>query len=305
MNLLILRAFIFKELRTMLRERYQFMGIIVSIIVLASILASVGYQASQASRQSRVVVTPIESMPAAPQTAPTTGLSTAPAATGATPPGETEDWTPPKLAAMRWVFIMGAVGVALLFSMGYLMTAVITSFAGEKEARTMEILLSAPIGDSALFFTKCLSVLIPMVIIGYILLLVPALAGMIMLHSELSHIPIHVGFYALVLSVPPLLLVQAAIVGIGAAISAKSETVKGASQTLGVLFVVLFFGLGYGLPLLFRYTALRAPAIAFVKSSIVLPFAVQYLIMLAVLLIPVVFSFAAGRALFQRDRLLT
>ncbi len=69
--------------------------------------------------------------------------------------------------------------------------------------------------------------------------------------------------------------------------------------------MVLFFGGGYGIPLLIRALHLQAPLAQIAKAWLTWPFACQYGGILLVLAIPAVASLTVGRLLFHRDRLLT
>ena len=120
----------------------------------------------------------------------------------------------------------------------------------------------------------------------------------------LSTLPVNLGFYALVASVPFVLLLEICLVGVGAAISARAQTMKGAGQALGSVVVVVMFSVIYGGPLLINYTPLGRPAHAFFNVFLELPFSLQYLVAFAVLLIPATAFMLLGRAAFQRDRLL-
>ena len=110
----------------------------------------------------------------------------------------------------------------------------------------------------------------------------------------------------LLLGLPALILLQTCIVGLGAAISVKAETMKGAGQTLGVVMTVLIFGLAYGLPMLLRSTpGLQQPLSDAVGQFMTLSFSAQYGLLLAVLAIAAIILLGIGRMLFRRDRMLT
>jgi hypothetical protein len=106
------------------------------------------------------------------------------------------------------------------------------------------------------------------------------------------------------LSFPIILLFQASLVMLGAIISAKADTLKGANQAFGIVVMAVVFGGAYGIPLAVRYTALRGPAIAFATSWLTMPFPLQYLIVLAALALLAGLLTLIARALFRRDKLL-
>jgi len=107
------------------------------------------------------------------------------------------------------------------------------------------------------------------------------------------------------LGLPALILIQACIVGLGAAISVKAETMKGAGQTLGAVLTLLIFGLIYGLPMLFRAVpSIQQPLTEALRSWMQMSFPLQYGLLLAALFIAAALLLSMGRILFRRDRML-
>ncbi|MGE5609554.1 MAG: ABC transporter permease subunit [Bacillota bacterium] len=290
---LVLRAMIVKELRTTLRERQQAWGFAITLLVLGFMSIVLTQKLQPAARAIRMRDVATSTAPTQPATRPsvTQTLSQLP-------------WGYVDPAVIRWICIGFGTAVSLLFAMGYVISATLASFAGEKDTKTLEILLASPITDTNLFVTKCLSVLLPTCVIGYLMLLIPAGLSLVLLRREFAQVPIHVPFHVLVLSLPIILLIEASLVAIGAAISAKAETLKGASQVFGGVCFVIFFGTAYGLPVLITFTGLRNPVIALGKAWITMPFVAQYAILLAALSAVALLFFLIGRSLFRRDRLL-
>lgn len=199
-----------------------------------------------------------------------------------------------------------AAAVSFLFSMGYLISAVLAAFVGEKEARTLEVLLACPLSDRKLYATKCVSVLLPAAAIGYLLAAIVLILVMVFTPAEVATLPPILLLYALVLGLPVIVLPQAFFVGVGAAISAKAETFKGASQAFGGVVMFLVFGIVYGIPmLLYFFPSIRAPAVAFGQKWLAMAFLTQYGSVLLVLAVPAAIALAIGRISFRRDRMLT
>jgi ABC-type Na+ efflux pump permease subunit len=269
---LVLWAMILKELRTTLRERQQLVGLLISVI---SMVAGAAVPAMQSGDNLRKVA------------------------------AEAQHWGVIQMSAARWVLIGMGGAMGLFFTLGYVISAVVVTFAGEKESKTLELVLASPVSSTLLFVGKCIGVIMPSLLIGWSLLLVLAGAAQFFYGPVLARLPIAWAFYLLVLSVPVFALPGLFLVGIGAAVSAKAETAKGAGQVLGAVFFVVFFGGGYGLPLLVRFTRLGPPLLEVGKAWMTWPFAVQYAALLAVLAVPALLSLAMGRLLFHRDRLLT
>jgi ABC-type Na+ efflux pump permease subunit len=284
-NWSLLWVMVLKEIRTTFRERSQVRGIGVSVLVMVLVLGSTLYQAKGRSRHFRPSPT-------------ITKIAHAPARAAQHP-------TMPS-ALLHWMAIGIAVAVGFFFSMGYLMSAVLATFVGEKEAKTLEILLASPLSDGKLFAIKCISALLPSVGIGYAFAVASALLAGIFVPADVIALPARLLLSALVLSLPVLILVQLWFVGIGAAISARAETMKGAGQIFGVVFMVLIFGTAYGVPFLLAFfPSLHSPLLRLGDAWLKLPFATQYGSALLLFGIPAVAFITIGRACFRRDRMLT
>ena len=118
-------------------------------------------------------------------------------------------------------------------------------------------------------------------------------------------VPIGVALHAVVPGVPVMLGTQMIMLGTGVAIPIRSETVKGAGQMFGVVFGVIFFGGGYGLPTLIAFTPLRQPTITLGKYLLEMPFAAQYAAVVLLLALPAGVVLVIVRVLFDRERMLT
>ncbi len=289
----LLRAMTVKEMRTTLREKHQLLGIAVSAIGMVVATAVAGTQLAHGIRHSPIPGATTRAAPAT-QSAPTPS----------TPEVLVAAAMRQTVLIWRWCAILLGVGVGVFFSLGYLMTAALASFAGEKDAGTLEILLASPVPDTKLFLIKCVSVLLPSVLIGYVLLAAPMAIAPFVSGDLLAHVPISVPFHVLVLSVPVTLLLQIILVALAAAVSAKAETLKGASQVFGAVIFVAIFGGAYGLPLLFRHTAIGNAAGEAISAWLKLPFAAQYGLLISALIVPAAICVAVARTLFRRDRLL-
>lgn len=268
---LLLKTMVLKELRTTLRERNQFIGLAISVVAMCAGIAIPVMNARDGA-----------------------GMKIAQSLT----------WTPERIAVARWVPILIGTGVAIFFGMGFLLAAVMSSFASEKENRTLELALASPVSDTKLFLTKCISVLLPSLALGMVFTTSIALVGWFTLHDALQTVPFAWWFYLIFLSVPTTLLPSALLVGIGAAVSARAETARGAGQVMGGVFVGLIFGTTYGIPLLVRFTGLREPVMQLLSNWLTWPFALQYITVLLAAAIPTILAISAGRLLFRRDRLL-
>lgn len=282
-NWTLLRIMIMKEIRTTFRERSQIAGVAIGALMMVIVAGGAIYQTRNQSHHGRHNQHMVST------------LARSALGTPALPP-----------QALRWAIIGAGAFIGFFFSMGYLISAVLACFVGEKEAKTLEILLASPLSDSKLFGVKCVSTLLPSVAIGFFFIIAIAAGFNIFVPQDLAGLPAVVLFSSVALTLPILILVQLFFLGLGAAISLKAETMKGASQMFGVVFMVLFFGVGYGSPfLLMWFPALRARALHWLMESMKLNFAAQYGLVLILLCILAGVFMTAARLCFQRDRMLS
>lgn len=266
-TVLLLRAMIAKELRTMMRERGQLVGLVVAVV-------AVFLPVSMGTMHWGAI------------------------------PKDGQGWPAGDILVARWVSVMAGAGIGAFMGLGYVTAAVMASFAGEKEAKTLEILLAAPIGNTRLFLLKCMSVLLPAVLAGCVFQVVAIVAGEIAFRQAMASVPINIPIYVF-LGMLPVVLLDIALVGFGAAISAKAETVKGASQVFGAVTVLPFFAIPLVVRAVPKHVLASSGIIHLAKGWLAMPFAVQYICLLGALCVPAMLSLAVGRALFQRDRILS
>jgi ABC-type transport system involved in multi-copper enzyme maturation permease subunit len=272
----LLRVMLLKEIRMTLRERSQVFRVAMSFVILLLVLGNSFYTVSRVSHRNR----PIHVHP------------------------ETEQEHSAREVTAHWEAIAGAAGGGFVFSSGYLIAAILACFVGEKENRTLEVLLASPLSDAKLFLLKSASVLVPSALMGSAFALVGVLAVGAMFSATGLTI-LQFLLLGLSLGLPALILIQACIVGQGAAISVKAETMKGAGQTLGAVLTLSVFGLIYGLPMLFRAVpSIQEPLSEALRSWMQLSFPLQYGLLLAALFVAATLLLSIGRILFRRDRML-
>jgi len=272
MNWLLLRTMILKELRTTLREKNQFLGLAISVVALSAGVAIPAINARD-SLAANIV--------------------------------STINWTPELIAGGKWAAVLAGTAISVFFGMGFLLAAVVSSFASEKENRTLELALVSPVSDTKLLLAKYISVMLPALVLDVLFTTVIAVAAQITLGGALGTLPFAWWFYLVVLSLPLTLMPCAVLVGMGAAISARAETARGAGQVTGGIFFGVMFGGSYGIPLLLRYTGLSGPVLELLHAWLSWPFAVQYSSLLLAAAVPAVVAITAGRLMFRQDRLLT
>jgi ABC-type Na+ efflux pump permease subunit len=299
-NLSLVRVMLLKEVRCTFRERSQVAGLVVSAVMLVIALGGLYRSAHRQAHQHGSAM----------HRSATTEVATSTGAAAAATEAVRQSVTPanPRLpaATIRWVSIGGGAVVGFFFSMGYLLAAVLASFVGEKEARTLEILLATPLRDGKLFLIKCISVLLPSFFVGSFFAVAVAMLMVAFVPAEVAVVPAIAIVYVLLLGMPVMILPQLWFVGLGAAISIRAETVKGASQVLGTAMMLLIFGGAYGIPLLMAtFPSVRRPLIDFGQWWWNLPFGAQYGMLVLTLGIPALALISLGRACFRRDRMLT
>jgi len=312
----LMRTMIVKELRTTLRERHQkpalaavFLFALIGICVPAyRWKAFVNYSRAEAEKSRAAAVVAA--------TRASTRASTAEATPTQEAFGVLLEMAAPSqadliraellsnnAAAIRWIILLGTALAAMLFALGIIGNAAIASFAGEKEAKTLELALASPAGDGALFIGKCLAAVVPGVVFSYLLVLLATCGVWLLLRGELATLPVNVPLHTLVLSAPLIVLPSVALALVGVAGSARAETVKGAGQVIGIAVLVVLLGGGM-LPVLARFTPLGPPAAAALRAWLQWPFAAQYFGLIAVLVSVDALLFALGRAVVRRQRML-
>jgi ABC-type transport system involved in multi-copper enzyme maturation permease subunit len=270
----LVRVMVLKEIRMTLRERSQMLRMTMSLVILTLVVGNSMYQVTRLSHRTR---------PGLPR------------------PGIAQKVEGP---LMNWALIAGATGGGFFFSSGYLIAAILACFVGEKENRTLEILLASPLSDLKIFLLKTASVMIPSALLGCASAVVGVAAVAAML-APAGQTILQSLAYGLVLGLPALFLLQMCGIGLGAAISVSAETMKGAGQTLGVVMAALIFLPAYGMPILLRSNPAISQAVAeATRNFLSLSFPLQYGALLAALAVAAAVFMSIGRMLFQRDRML-
>jgi ABC-type Na+ efflux pump permease subunit len=291
----LLRITVMKEIRTTFRERSQIAAVLVAVAMLVVVMMGSFLPAVRSARSRSAVTRPT-----------TTRASTEPTTAPAVPrpPGSLDL----RMAAgtTRWVAIGVASFIGFFFSCGYLFAAVLATFVGEKEGRTLEVLLACPMSDLTLYLVKCFSVLLPSAALAAAFAAGAIAIAAVALSGTHHGVPVSVLWSAPPLAIPLVVLLQVCFVGLGAAISARTETMKGAGQVLGVLLLLLIFGSSYGLPAVVAAfppveRAVQSVAVDFLGR----PFPIQYVAAVMVAAVPAVIFLLVGRAFFRRDRMLT
>jgi ABC-type Na+ efflux pump permease subunit len=177
--------------------------------------------------------------------------------------------------------------------------AALESFVGERERRTAETLLAAPVREGTLFLGKCLGALAPALILegGLMVLAGPYL----IFRATLPPLAVDraVAVEAALSAVPPAVLLPLAITGFATAISSIAHTVKGAGQLFGVSISLVCVGI-YGAAQLLP----GSDAGRFLAESIQgLTFREAYAAATVGLALVTAFFLAVGRLAFRRERL--
>ena len=152
MSWLLVRTMILKELRTTLREKNQLVGLAISILAMC-----VGISVPAMKARDELV---------------RRGISI--------------QWTSDMIAYGRWLALLIGTGISVFFGMGFLLAAIMSCFASEKENRTLELALVSPVGDTSLFLAKCLSVLVPSMVLAIVFTTSVAVAVQLSMHQVMK-----------------------------------------------------------------------------------------------------------------------
>jgi len=194
-------------------------------------------------------------------------------------------WVDSPMALLVW----GWVPILLVSNV------VAQAFAGERERHTLETLLATRLSDRAILVGKVVasalygwSVTIICLLLGLVSINVAHWDGRLLLYSPLTW----VGAGILV----PLVALLAA--NLGVLVSLRAGTVRQAQQTLGIVSMVIVFGLGYGVQVL-PPSVRQVLASAVAGSATTVVVAVGALMAVANALVLLI-----ARARFQRTRLI-
>lgn len=280
-RLRLLWAVTLKELRATMRDRQQVVGMVMILVALLLMADALDNLLKAAFRENVV-----QAAPANPT--PTAMMAQAYVAEV-------------KHTVVRWA-ILGYLGLIAFFASVFAVPVALASFAGEKEEGTIEVLLAAPQSDLGLYVLKCLSILLPAAALGYVFQLL-GMAYMWSRHADrVQALSGDVG-WALLLSLPFPVLLASLQTGLGAALSVRAQTVKGAGQMFGAVFA----GFGVGGVLLVS-TLLSQPADHPLRRWFAgwadLSFATQYGTITGLLLFGTTLLVGVGAALFRREALI-
>ena len=182
------------------------------------------------------------------------------------------------MAKLCPLFLLMLAFIAMGFSLGM----AVESFVGEKERKTLEPLLAAPISDAQLFVSKCLAATAPPVVMTYLAEALFVLLTSYRLSRAGIALPITVEqVLFLTIFVP---LVALLMCSVAAIVSAWASSVKSASQMAG--FVVVFF------VMLLQF-----------QGATILQSRMAMALTLGGMLAADVVTLTAGCMLFRRDRL--
>ena len=194
-------------------------------------------------------------------------------------------WVDSPMALLVW----GWVPILLVSNV------VAQAFAGERERHTLETLLATRLSDRAILVGKVVasalygwSVTIICLLLGLVSINVAHWDGRLLLYSPLTW----VGAGILV----PLVALLAA--NLGVLVSLRAGTVRQAQQTLGIVSMVIVFGLGYGVQAL-------PPSVRQVLASAVAGSATTAVVAVGALMaVANALVLLIARARFQRTRLI-
>jgi ABC-type Na+ efflux pump permease subunit len=202
--------------------------------------------------------------------------------------------------------LVGAMGFALgygsFLAVMLSMTLAIESFVGEKERRTMEVLLATPASDGELFFGKTLSCLMVAAFFSILFSGTALIAMNALLWWNKIYFPFKIQGLILGGAVSLCAMGSISFIALGVIISSRVSSLKAANQVFGlatIVLTVILMLIGY-----FASTRLKLkPMILAVYSSMPL----WALVTLIFVLIGIVDAIALSVAVrtFNRERIMT
>jgi len=164
----------------------------------------------------------------------------------AVPPGGgagTGPLEPDAVQAVRFMVVAIAQSLAAYASF-FAIPLALATFVGESENQTLELLLAAPVPDRQLYALKVFSVVLLGAGCGFALLSV-FLGWSLWAHgAALARLPAWELPRLIALALPLPALYALVQVGLGACVSVRADSMKGAGQLLGGLYMLVFVGLG-------------------------------------------------------------
>lgn len=141
--------------------------------------------------------------------------------------------------SLRPFTLAATVGYGALLAAIFTVTLALESFAGEKERRTIEVLLAAPASDRELFASKILSCVLLACLLGAAFELVAAGGLALVARGRGLEVSWWALGRALLWSLALLAGTSLTFASLGVVISSRVSTVKAGGQVLGVLMLAL------------------------------------------------------------------
>jgi ABC-type Na+ efflux pump permease subunit len=202
--------------------------------------------------------------------------------------------------------MLGAVGFALGYGcfLGtmFAMTLAIESFAGEKERRTVEVLLATPATDRELFLGKALSCLMVSAAMSFIFSFTAIIAMNAVTRWYGMSVPWKIQAIILAWAVSLSAALSLSLIALGIIVSSRVSTVKAANQLFGLMFaiiMVVFVGGGFVVASKFN----MKPVLEAVVSAMPV-WALAGIVFLLIGLVDMVALSVAART-FNRERIMT
>ncbi|MCC7409587.1 MAG: ABC transporter permease subunit [Phycisphaeraceae bacterium] len=213
-------VFFVKDSRSLLRERGQVVGLVM-MLVIPVVGAGAMIWSEREDRAAREAATTQEAAPLPRFEAPREVQEEA---------GR----------AAKWAMIGLAAGAGFFGSMFFGATQSLASFAGERDERTMELLMASPLSEGAVFWLKTGAALLPAVGMSYLLAGVVWVMGRWLAPLEGMVLPEGVVREGMLWALPAPAVIALLLVGLSVLASVRAETIKGAGQMLGVIMMMLY-----------------------------------------------------------------
>jgi hypothetical protein len=305
---LLFRSVVAKDLKTLLRDRQQLFAVVVglvsAVVTVASLELTIRFE--NAKKLTKTAKAPmaktegegkLDAGAGGKAEAPSGGPASAPE--GIAPVNALGKAGP---SVPLWIVIVCGTGVGWYAAL-FMLPLGFATFAGERERGTLEVILATPVPDATLYAFKSLSVTVPGVGYGGMLLLL-SLAYALGFHPEMTRL-VSAGEVLLgtLLSMPFLVMLCGIHVALGACCSVRAKTTQGAGMLFAGIITAAFLLITGAGAVLFL-TPAEGPALEALLWFLRLPFVLQYLIVAAVFASAWAALFLIGKALFVREKML-
>jgi ABC-type Na+ efflux pump permease subunit len=204
---------------------------------------------------------------------------------------------------VRWSIV--GVGAFLSFIVAIVsVTLAISTFVGERESGTAEVLFSTPLSDRALYLMKVASASVVGFIPAYFVVGICGAYALWELFPLPTWLPVHDVVIGVLAALPVPALTVLCLIGVGTICSVRAETVQGAGTLFGGI-MILGTTLYFGATIFFGVEEMTAGFLAVKEWMEHMGFAARLGLYYGLYVAFAGVTLGVGYGLFQREKLLT